>query len=135
MRAIADRFRRLFREVSPGAGFRKRKREADFREARIEKRQRTRLRSAKALDSDGKWICDCAILDQSAGGLRLRRLAGGNPPILFSLYDDQTTETLGVTVAWRDGPSIGVRILHRDGVAHVRPVERRMYLPYYAVRD
>ncbi len=103
---------------------------------RGERRLRTRLRSAKVLDAKNKFLCDCAVVDASKGGLGLR--VAPHIPIArqFCLHDDLTREVLSVAVAWRKGASLGVRILYKDAIERLKPVERAALSGrYYGVVD
>lgn len=82
---------------------------------RRELRLPTRSRSARVLRPGNAYVCDCAIIDRSQNGMGLR--IAPNIPIApkFRLRDDITQEILAVSVAWRNGASLGVRILDRDG--------------------
>lgn len=133
MKRIADRVKKL---LTAGARTEAAVVVADGRDKRIHKRRRVRFMTAKALDADGRFLCDCVILDQSDSGLRLRHPPETPPPIMFSLHDDQTQEILGVSVAWRKGAMIGVRVHHRNGVEYVPPAKRAaLNSLYYAVVD
>lgn len=74
-------------------------------------RRRVRLRSAKLLDDNSRFLCDCRILDRSGTGLRLALaresyLSGKR----FWLHDDETGTLSCVSVVWRKGLLIGVRL-------------------------
>ena len=53
---------------------------------RIYPRRRTRLRSGKVTDRDGRFLAECQIYDRSPNGARLRvttNLAGAGPHLGF----------------------------------------------------
>ena len=133
MKRFADRVKKL---LSAGTGGEPTPVVTQGPDKRIHKRRRARFMTAKAIDHEGRFLCDCVILDQSESGLRLRHPPETPPPIIFSLHDDQTQEILGVSVAWRKGAMIGVRVIHRNGVEYVAPAKRNaLSNPYYAVNN
>ncbi len=129
MKAIINWLRGHSRGASASGG-------GGARGRRTEPRLRARFYSAKALDRNSKFLCDCIIVDRSKAGLGLRLSHDVELDDQFKLHDDQTKEILGVAVAWRRGLSVGVRVLHRNGVATVKPVDHiALSKQYYAITD
>ena len=85
-------------------------------EARGAARRRTRLQSAKILDSAGVFLCEATIVDLSASGLRLLLARNCGVPARFGLHIDLTGELKTAALAWRRDRQIGARIL-----THVAP--------------
>ena len=104
-------------------------------EARGAARRRTRLQSAKILDSAGAFLCEAAILDMSSTGLRLLLARNCGVPTQFGVHIDLTGELATAALAWRRDRLVGARML-----AHVAPAplkrSDRMALKgrYYGVR-
>ena len=131
MELIVKGFRRLLGETAADA---KSPHKGPGR--RIEPRARARFCTAKALDVRDKFLCECVIVDRSSAGLGIRLAREVRVDEQFRLHDDQTHEILEVVVAWRRGVDMGVRILHRNAVARVKPAVRNaLKRPYYAVAD
>ena len=106
---------------------------ADFR---ADARRRTRLRSAKILDAANAFLCEAMIHDRSAAGLRLLLARNVGLPGRFGVHDDETGEVLTVTTAWRRGQTLGVRVLHWEPAAPLKPSDRlALGGRYYGVRD
>jgi hypothetical protein len=85
-------------------------------EARGASRRRTRLQSAKVLDSAGAFLCEAIIQDMSSTGLRLLLARNCGIPARFGLHIDLTGELATAALAWRRDRLIGARLL-----AHVAP--------------
>jgi hypothetical protein len=80
-------------------------------EARSATRLRTRLQSAKILDSSGVFLCEAAIQDQSKSGFRLLLARDCGLPARFGVYVDLTGEVITAAQAWRRERVVGARIL------------------------
>lgn len=131
MERVVKGFRRLLGE---GAGDSAKSAKGPGR--RLEPRVRARFCSGKVLDARDRFLCDCVIVDRSAAGLGIRLARPTRVDEQFRLHDDQTHEILEVVVAWRRGVDLGVRILHRNGGASVKPIVRNaLKRVYYAVVD
>lgn len=85
-------------------------------EARGAARRRTRLQSAKILDSAGAFLSEAIIQDMSATGLRLLLARNCGVPARFGVHIDLTGEIATAALAWRRERLIGARVL-----AHVAP--------------
>ena len=116
------------RPVDPPAGGR--------REHRAFGRRRTRLRSAKVLDSANKFICECLVIDRSAGGLRLTLGRNVGLPRYFHVHDDETGAVAAVATIWRRGATLGVRITCALAPTALKPIERSALRGlFYAIPD
>jgi hypothetical protein len=91
---------------------------------RLDARRRTRLRSAKVLDTANAFVCEAIIQDRSVAGLRLLLARNVGLPGRFGVHDDETGEVLTVTAAWRRGQTLGVRVLQRGPPAPLKESER-----------
>jgi hypothetical protein len=78
-------------------------------EKRRSVRQRTRLRSAKLLDANNRFLCECLIQDHSTVGLKIKLMKNVSLPARFRLFDDETGEVRTVAVAWRRDAFLGGR--------------------------
>lgn len=106
------------------------------RDHRAAGRQRTRLRSAKILDSANRFVCDCLIHDRSATGLRLTLARNMGLPPQFRLHDDETGKVDAVATVWRRGASLGVRYSPSAGPVSIKPsVQSALRGRYYAIPD
>jgi hypothetical protein len=104
-------------------------------EARGDVRRRTRLNSAKVLDSAGLFLCDALIQDRSTSGLRLLLARNLGLPTKFGVYDDSTEEILTAMAVWRRERAVGARILSSNPPAPLRPAARAALAGrYYGVR-
>jgi hypothetical protein len=104
-------------------------------ERRLSPRSRSRLRPGKMLDADLAFLGDCAILDRSARGLRVRLFGeaiAGEAEV--AVFDEHEGSVRPGQVVWRRGREAGIRVA--AGPASVdADVIRRLSGPYYAVRD
>jgi len=78
-------------------------------ENRLSGRQRTRLRSAKLLDENYKFLTECRVHDRSPKGLRLALTRNTGLPGKVWFFDDETGEVLLLTIVWRKGETLGAR--------------------------
>jgi hypothetical protein len=104
-------------------------------ERRAAKRQRTRLRAAKILDGENGFLIDAAIIDRSAGGLRLRLARDRALPDRFRLFDEESGLVLGVRLVWRRRALIGARL---ESSAPLPVCARQIAAlrgKFYAIRD
>jgi hypothetical protein len=93
-------------------------------EARGAARRRTRLQSAKILDSAGVFLCEALILDISASGLRLLLARNCRVPAQFGLHIDLTGELTTAALAWRRERLVGARRLVHVAPAALKPSDR-----------
>lgn len=77
-------------------------------ERRRRMRQRTRLRPAKVVALDGRFIADCRFHDLTSFGARLRCESGADIPDRFFIFDDCSRELIHAVVVWRRRGEIGV---------------------------
>jgi hypothetical protein len=125
---VAYRVLAQARAADPPAGGR--------REHRASGRRRTRLRSAKVLDWANKFICECLVIDRSAGGLRLTLGRNVGLPRYFRVHDDETGAIEAVATVWRRGATLGVRVTGALGPTTLKPTERSALGGlFYAVPD
>ena len=80
-------------------------------ERRKEERQRTRLRSGKIIDLDGRFIIECQFCDIAPHGARLRVIEVPNLPERFWLFDDHYARAILAQIVWRQKREIGVRLI------------------------
>jgi hypothetical protein len=97
-------------------------------------RGRTRLKPGKLLSLDSVFLADCAILDRSPLGTRIRLCEiGDDLPEEFVLFDESAVTVRRVSIVWRGTQEAG--LVHESPE---RPVEARALPliagPYYAVR-
>lgn len=109
-------------------------------EKRIEKRssarRRLRLRSAKLLDSQNKFLCECLVRDRSGQGLCLMLTKNIGLPSRCHLYDDETGSLEVVTTIWRRDSLLGVRCCVTSKPVSIKESDRAALRGrYYAVLD
>jgi hypothetical protein len=93
------------------------------------------MRSAKILDANRAFFCDCLIYDRSATGLRLTLARDIGLPARFHVHDDESGVVESVATVWRRGATLGVRFSGYGGT-NLTPAERAALRGrYYAVRD
>lgn len=103
-------------------------------ERRLEPRRRTRLRPAKLLTEGGGFLCDCALVERSETGARVRafRPPERTLPEDLMLYDEIEGVKLRARVVWAEGAELGLAIL--STAAKVEAEERhRIAGRFYAV--
>jgi hypothetical protein len=106
------------------------------KEKRSGARRRLRLRSAKLLDSQSAFICECLVRDQSAQGLCLQLMRNIGLPARCVLYDDETGALNVVTTIWRRGALLGVRYCPNATPVSIKASDRAALRGrYYAVPD
>ncbi len=99
-------------------------------------RARTRLRPGKLLSLEGAFIADCAILDRSPDGVRVRLYGSGDPIAgdAVRLFDEADAMVRVARLAWRCDRDAGLRLsgerLALDANARCRIAGR-----YYAVAN
>lgn len=105
-----------------------------LREKRADARERTRLRSAKALDDVYRFLCECRICDRSLNGLQIRLVRNVCVPRLFAVHIDETGEVRRARVMWRKGLMLGVRLYDLAPPGALKPSDRlALSERYYAI--
>jgi hypothetical protein len=106
------------------------------RDTRVAERRRSRLRSAKLLDSNNRFICECLIHDLSSHGVGLKLMNNIGLPPRLRLFDDETGELHVAAIAWRRGVVLGLR-LRSEGAKPSIKSSLRLSLrgQYYAIPD
>jgi hypothetical protein len=105
-------------------------------EKRAGARRRLRLHSAKLLDSQGAFICECLVRDQSKQGLCLKLMKNIGLPARCILYDDETRSLNAVMTVWRRDSLLGVRYCETVAPIAIKPSDRTALRGrYYAVLD
>ncbi|MGD0640346.1 MAG: hypothetical protein ABSC22_06325 [Roseiarcus sp.] len=133
-RALARRGQVAYFVVEPARN--ERPRDDGPRDHRAAGRKRTRLRSAKILDSANKFVCDCLIHDRSASGLRLTLAQNLGLPAHFRVYEDESGEVDVVETVWRRGAVLGVRYSRALGMVSIKPSDRAALRgQFYAIPD
>ncbi|MBC8128988.1 MAG: hypothetical protein H7Y08_01550 [Rhizobiaceae bacterium] len=97
-------------------------------------RHRTRLRPAKLLSADRRFVGDCAIVDRSGSGARIRLLdAIDEMPTALNLYDETERVLHLVRTVWNRNGQAGLAF---DGQPQdVDTIEaERIAGRYYAIR-
>ena len=79
-----------------------------FKERRAERRQRV-LISGATFTLRGAPGPNCAIIDQSSGGARLKFNAGQSPSFEFLLADRKTASVWKCAITWLGGGTVGAR--------------------------
>lgn len=110
--------------------------EASAGERRSNARRRLRLRSAKLLDPQNKFICECLVRDESPQGLCLKLMKNVGLPPRFRLYNDETELLNIVATIWRRGELLGVRYCQTAKPVSIRESDRSSLRGrYYAIPD
>jgi hypothetical protein len=105
-------------------------------ERRASRRRRSRLRSAKLLDSNNRFLCECLVHDYSTAGLRLTLMKNIGLPSRCVVFDDETGDAKAVAVVWRRGSLVGMRYRWNDRPAQLSSVARAALRGrYYAMAD
>ena len=109
-------------------------RERDRPDQRRGRREPARLRSAKVLDPDYRFVCEGRICDRSRDGLRLTLARDVGLPPRLAVHIDETGEVRDARIVWRRGATIGVR-LHEAAAPEALKASDRYALArrYYAV--
>lgn len=91
-----------------------------------------RLRPGKILDGEGRFLGDCAILDRSPGGARVRLFGTPALPKDLALFDEGETLCWKAELVWRAGSLAGLGFLSPG--ERVDPADAdRIAGRYYAV--
>jgi hypothetical protein len=103
---------------------------------RASDRRRSRLRSAKLLDANNRFLCECLVNDYSSTGLRLTLLKNIGLPSRCALFDDTTSEVRPVAIVWRRDSVVGIRYrLHERPAPLSKSARTALRGRYYAVPD
>ncbi|RIY02152.1 hypothetical protein D3218_07620 [Aureimonas flava] len=97
-------------------------------------RRTTRLRPGKLLGAADGFLCDCAVVDRSARGARIRAFAPVDRvlPEVLTLYDEAETRRWTARIVWARGAELGLAI--EAGGERVSDAERhRIAGLFYAV--
>ncbi|RCS24000.1 PilZ domain-containing protein [Phyllobacterium salinisoli] len=78
-------------------------------EKRSSERRRTRLRSGKIVNMNGRFLIECQLHDIAGGGAKIRVADARDVPDRFWLFDDRYGQALIAEIVWRDGVELGVR--------------------------
>ena len=104
-------------------------------ERRGEARRRTRLRVGRALDGEGRFLCEATIADLSATGARLRLVDPAALPETLWLYDEAGRRAALARVARRGDGEAGLTLDRWRALDELEPAtRRRLEAPYYAAR-
>jgi hypothetical protein len=102
---------------------------------RASPRELMRLRSAKLLDADCRFVCECRICDRSLTGLRLSLARNVELPPRLAVHIDETGEVRGANVIWRRGTTVGIRLREVAPAGALRPSDRyALRERYYGIR-
>jgi len=106
--------------------------ETTTRDRRREPRKRLYLRSAKVLASDESFLVECAILNRTPTGARIKLARFMRLPKTVWIYDDQMRMLHEARVAWQTGREVGCRTSTAPTTdkAHLRG---RLQQSFYAV--
>jgi len=103
-------------------------------ERRSEGRRKARLRPGKLLTEGGRFLCDCAVIERSATGARIRAFAPVEtmlPEDLF-LLDEVESLKVRARIVWARGAELGLALLSAAEAVDAREQER-VAGRYYAV--
>ena len=103
---------------------------------RASHRRRSRLRSAKLLDANNRFLCECLVHDRSSMGLRLKLLKNIGLPSRCVFFDDESGELRAVAIVWRRNAAVGMRYRPGESLKPL-PSSARAALKgrYYAIAD
>lgn len=77
-------------------------------ERREDGRRRTRLRPGKLLSPSGRYLADCAILDRSKAGARVRLFDAAALSPEMTLFDESDTLRWSVRMVWSSDGQAGL---------------------------
>ena len=101
---------------------------------RRQPRRSTRLRPGKLITEGGRFLCDCALVESSAGGVRIRAFAPVEtliPENLF-LFDEVESVKQRVRVVWARGAELGL-LISSGRIDVASPERHRIAGRFYAV--
>ncbi|BDA85908.1 hypothetical protein Sa4125_34500 [Aureimonas sp. SA4125] len=97
-------------------------------------RLRSRLRPGKLLSPTGRYLADCAIIDRSKAGARVRLFEAAELSPAMTLFDESETVQWDVRMIWSAEGQAGLRFTS-DAQA-VGPADaERIAGRYYALND
>jgi hypothetical protein len=103
---------------------------------RASQRRRSRLRSAKLLDANNRFLCECLVYDRSSMGLRLKLLKNIGLPSRCVFFDDDSGELRAVAIVWRRNAAVGMRYRPGESLKPLPPSARAALKGrYYAIAD
>ena len=103
---------------------------------RASQRRRSRLQSAKLLDSNNRFLCECLVHDRSSAGLRLKLMKNIGLPSRCVFFDDESGAVTAVAIVWRRGLAVGMRYRPSEGLKALSPSARTaLHGRYYAMAD
>jgi hypothetical protein len=81
-------------------------------ERRQGQRRTTRLRPGKLLGARDGFLCDCAVVERSTRGARIRAFAPVDRvlPEVLTLYDEVETRRWTARIVWARGAEMGLAI-------------------------
>jgi hypothetical protein len=105
------------------------------RERRGDARRRTRLRVGRALDGEGRFVCEATIVDLSAHGARLRLSDPAALPATLWLYDESEKRAALARVVRRGAGEAGLALDRWRALEELTPAtRRRLEAPYFGAR-
>lgn len=75
---------------------------------RLAQRRRTRLRSGRLFDIDGRFLTDCAVRDRTPLGAALALGASRALPEAIAFYDDERRSLHSARVVWAGNGACGI---------------------------
>ena len=103
-------------------------------ERRDDIRLRSRLRPGKLLSVDGAYLADCAIIERSAAGARIRLFEAVELSGDMTLFDESETLSRSVQLVWSAKGQVGLH--YTSPAIPVDPVDvERIAGRYYAVNS
>ncbi len=94
------------------------------KERRQTTRARTRLSSGKILDTNHRFLTECAVKNRTANGVQLRLMHKADIPERIHFYDDSLGCLSLLLVIWRKPNEIGCKVLQARTVADFRLLAR-----------
>lgn len=92
-----------------------------------------RLRAGRALDGEGRFLCDAIILDLSPCGARLRLADPARLPHTLWLFDEAGRRAAFARVVRRTAVEAGLAVCEWRALESLPPAtRRRLEAPYYA---
>jgi hypothetical protein len=101
-------------------------------ERREDSRRRTRLRPGKLLTPSGNYLADCAILDRSKAGARVRLFETAALTPAMTLFDESETLRWEVRMVWSGNGQAGLCYTSPADPVDARDAEK-IAGRYYAV--
>ncbi len=97
-------------------------------------RRKTRLRPGKLLDETKAFLFDCAVIQRSTTGARIRAFAPVDKllPETLILFDEVEALCWQVRIVWAEGAEMGLAI-ENEGEPVTDTERHRISGPFYAV--